>query len=80
MNPMPIGQFLNVIPIYNVEFQGLSEYVFRNSKKYSKGHLLGFKDRKLNSNFKGKRCVVKCQKWEFQDDHFVAHGSSFHLI
>ena len=30
---MSIGQSLNVIPLFNIEFHGLLEYVNKNSKK-----------------------------------------------
>jgi len=33
INPMASGQSLNVITLSNLEFQGLSEYVTKNSKK-----------------------------------------------
>ena len=43
--PMPIEQFSNLRPLFNVEFQGLSEYIIKNSKQSFQGSFIGFEDK-----------------------------------
>ena len=42
---MSIGQILNMKPLFNVNIQGLSEYVIKNSKNPTTGNFMAFKDK-----------------------------------